>query len=138
MIDFNKFQKSLLQLQRQFNNYQHLAGRTELTNLDKEAVVESVIQRFETCYDCLWKLLKRYLIEECGVAEVPNSPKPIFRLANENQLLAAPIESWLLYADARVATTHDYSGEKAQQSLLLMPDFIHNATDLYQRMQVKK
>ena len=51
-----------------------------LPELIREAIAESVIQRFETCYDCLWKVLKRYLIEKLGLAEVPNSPNPIFRL----------------------------------------------------------
>ena len=45
-------------------------------NCSEKAVAESVIQRFETCYDCLWKVLKRYLVEELGVANAPNSPSP--------------------------------------------------------------
>jgi hypothetical protein len=39
-------------------------GPSGLTGLDREAIGESVIQRFETCYDTLWKTLKRYLTEE--------------------------------------------------------------------------
>ena len=132
MIDYEKFRMSLKRLEEQHENYRTL--ETSLPGLIQEAVAESVIQRFETCYDCLWKVLKRYLIYELGIADTPNSPKPIFRLANENNLFAESIEVWLSYADARVDTTHDYDGEKAKACLAIMPDFIDDAVGLYQTM----
>ena len=132
-MDFDKFQKSLKHLELQYQNYQNLEERSELGTLDQEAIKESVIQRFETCYDTLWKHLKRYLTEELGLAEVPNSPKPVFRLANENQLLR-DLDSWLNYANARVDTSHDYSSEKADASLELMEEFVDDAIGLYQTL----
>ncbi|GHV87624.1 hypothetical protein AGMMS50255_9200 [Spirochaetia bacterium] len=60
MIAYDKFEKSLKHLVLQYQNYTGLEHRAELGELDREAVAESVIQRFEVCYDCLWKLLKRY------------------------------------------------------------------------------
>ncbi len=132
-MDFDKFQKSLKHLELQYQNYQGLEERSELGTLDQEAIKESVIQRFETCYDTLWKHLKRYLVEELGLPEVPNSPKPVFRLANENRLLR-DIDSWLRYANARVNTAHDYSPEKADASLELMEEFIGDAIGLYQTL----
>ncbi len=132
MIDYSKFRSSLKRLEEQHDNYQTLDDSEP--GLILEGIAESVIQRFETCYDCLWKVLKRYLIEELGVAESPNSPKPVFRLANENQLLPSPVEQWLRYADARTDTSHDYDGEKAQAFLALVPVFIDDAIRLYKRM----
>ena len=132
MVDYDKFRMSLKRLEEQHENFRKLD--TSLPGLIQEAVAESVIQRFETCYDCLWKVLKRYLIYELGIADAPNSPKPIFRLANENNLFAVSIELWLRYADARVDTTHDYDGEKAKACLAIMPDFIDDAIGLYQAM----
>ena len=111
--------------------------RPELTTLDREGIAESVIQRFEICYDTLWKDLKRYLIEEIGLAEVPNSPKPILKLAGQNDLLASPVEKWLEYADARTSTSHDYSGEKAASALSIVRSFIDDAIGLYQTMSGK-
>lgn len=137
MIDYDKFSKALKQLELQFANFQSAQHREELTGLDREGIAESVIQRFETCYDCLWKHLKRYLTETLGVPEVPNSPKPIFRLANENKLFASSLDQWLRYADARIDTSHDYSGEKAQQCLDLMADFIDDAIGLHQTLTGK-
>ncbi len=132
MIDYDKFQMSLKHLEVQFENYRTLGD--DQPELIQEAVVESVIQRFETCWDCLWKLLKRYLEEEIGLPEVPNGPNPILRLAFENNLLPSPLENWLGYAKARVATSHDYSGEKAQDAIGLMGDFIDDAIGLFQTL----
>ncbi len=134
MIDYDKLQKSLKHLEIQFENHKLAQDRPELTDLDREAIAESVIQRFETCYDTLWKDLKRYLIEEIGLVEIPNSPKPLLKLAGQNDLFAAPVEQWLKYADARTSTAHDYSGEKAAETLFIVEYFIDDAIGLYQTM----
>ena len=73
MIEYDKFRMSLKRLEEQYENYRE--PDDSLSDLTQEAVAESVIQRFETCYDCLWKVLKRYLIEELGIADAPTSPK---------------------------------------------------------------
>ncbi len=132
MIQYDKFSSSLKHLELQFINYQQLPA--DLEEIMQEAVAESVIQRFETCYDCMWKVLKRYLIEELGLPEVPNSPKPIFRIANENSVLPSDITVWLAYADARIGTSHDYSGTKALDALKLMRNFVPDAIKLYETM----
>jgi nucleotidyltransferase substrate binding protein (TIGR01987 family) len=134
MIDYSNFQKALKHLELQFANYRIIQNRPELTDLDRDGIAESVIQRFETCYDTLWKHLKRYLIEEAGLPEVPNSPKPILKLAGQNYLFTSAVGQWLKYADARTSTAHDYSGEKAAETLLIIEDFIRDAIDLYQTM----
>ncbi|WP_026959330.1 nucleotidyltransferase substrate binding protein [Aliagarivorans taiwanensis] len=137
MIDYSKLRQALSHLEKQYHNYQHLDA--SLPSITQEAVAESVIQRFETCWDCLWKVVKRYLNQELGLPEVPNSPKPIMRLAGDNLLLGREqpqqaVEQWLGYAAARIATSHDYSGEKAQQALLLMSSFVPAAIALYEQM----
>ena len=134
MIDYSKFKKSLLQLQKQFANLQSLEQRQGLSPLDQEAIAESVIQRFETCYDCSWKILKRHLNEKLGLPDLPNSPKPIFRIAADNQLLINSDAQWLIYAEARVQTAHDYDGLKAASTLALMPAFLGDAVALYQTL----
>jgi len=45
MIDYDKLNKSLKHLELQFANYQRAEGRPELTELDREGIAESVIQR---------------------------------------------------------------------------------------------
>ena len=132
MIDYDNFRLSLKGLEAQHQNHQE--QDPALPDLTREAIAESVIQRFEICYDCLWKVLKRYMIEELGLAEVPNSPKPIFRLADENDLYSSPLDQWLRYAQARTDTSHDYDCDKAAACLALMPEFIDDAIGLYQTM----
>ena len=132
MIDYDKFRLSLKRLAEQHENHRGLDDA--LPDLMREGIAESVIQRFETCYDCLWKVLRRYLNEGLGIAEPPNSPKPLIRLAHENGLFASPLEQWLEYAEARINTSHDYDGEKAKACLAMMPDFIDDAIGLYQTM----
>lgn len=51
MVEYDNFQMSLGRLEEQYENYQNLDAA--LPQLLQEAVAESVIQRFETCYDCL-------------------------------------------------------------------------------------
>ena len=136
VIDYSNFQKSLKRLELQFANYKRAKDRLELNDLDREGIAESVDRRFETCYDTLWKHLKRYLIEEIGLADVPNSPKPIIKLAGQNDLLSASVEQWLKYADARTSTSHDYSGKKAEGTLLIVGDFINDAINLYKTLAV--
>lgn len=132
MIQYDKFQKSLKNLENQYDNFVNMDEA--LPEITKEAIGESVVQRFEVCYDCMWKVLKRYLAEELGIPDVPNSPKPVFRLAMENDVLPSPVESFIQYADARIGTSHDYSGEKEQEVLQIMNRFIPDAVKLYQIM----
>jgi nucleotidyltransferase substrate binding protein (TIGR01987 family) len=131
MIDYGKSQKAIAHLKAQYDNWHTLDEA--VPQLMQEAVAESVIQRFEVCYDCLWKVLKRYLAEKLGVPDMPNSPKPILRIAYENKLLD-DVDRWLAYANARVDTSHDYSGEKARSALALMGRFVDDATALYELM----
>ena len=131
-IDYEKFRLSLKRLEEQHANFRNpTASRPQL---DEEGVTESVIQRFEICYDCLWKVLRRYLIEVLGISDPLRGPKPIFRMAHQNHLFRASVDQWLLYADRRNDTTHDYDGEKAQAALDVMADFIDDAVGLYQTM----
>ncbi len=132
MIDYSKFKNALLHLQDQYRHLETLDPT--LPDFLQEAMAESVIQRFETTWDCLWKVLKRHLVEEIGLPDVPNGPKPVLRLANENNLLPGDIERWIAHANTRIATSHDYSGEKARKALDVMGQFIVDAIALYRQL----
>ena len=105
-----------------------------LPELVQEGIAESVIQRFEVCYDCMWKVLARYLREELGLVEVPASRKPIFRSAAENELQPSPVEQWMRYAETRIGTSHNYRDEKAKECLDIVGDFIADSRELYTTM----
>lgn len=130
MVDYSKFEASLEHLARQWENHAGAGSRPELSAIDREALAESVVHRFETCYDCLWKVLKHHLAEIRGVPDLPTSPKPILRIAAREGLLPGTVEQWLEYANARVLTAHDYSGEKAAEALALVARFLGDADEL--------
>jgi hypothetical protein len=70
-----------------------------------------------------------------GLPDVPNSPKPILRLANENGILSADISFWLKVADARVTTSHDYSSAKADACIELLPTFLDALEPMVARLE---
>ncbi|WBA79652.1 hypothetical protein [Endozoicomonas sp. GU-1] len=55
-------------------------------------------------------------------------------MLNENRLLPSDVTQWLIYADSRIGTSHDYDGEKAKAALDLMGVFIKDAVALYETM----
>lgn len=129
MVNYEKLQKSLKRLQERYEEYQNLDE--SIPEYMKESVSESVIQRFEICFETLWKTLRRYLVDGLGFGDVPSSPKPVFRMANENDLLEPTVEQWFEYAKARNDTSHDYDGNKLNACLALIPYFIDDAIILY-------
>lgn len=132
MIRYEQFRQALERLERQHLNYRR--ADAALPDITREAIKESVIKRFETCYEVLWRTLRRHLVVDLGNANVPNSPKPVFRIANENDLLPSPVERWLSYANSRVDTAHDYSGEQAENCIGMMSHFIADAIGLYETL----
>ncbi len=131
-IDYTNFRKSLKNLEVQHENMLNLPG--DVPEYMREGMIESVIKRFEICYETLWKVLRRYLIDELGLANVPGSPRPILRMAAENLLLTSGSEQWMRYVDARIDTTHRYSGEQAAQAVGLVRQFIRDAISLHTAM----
>ena len=138
MIDYSKLRAALVNLERQWENLEGSRDRDEISELDLEALQESVIKRFDLALEMSWKLLVKYLVEEVGLADVPNGPKPILRLADGNNLLNGRIEAWLSYVQARNASSHDYSGAKAGQTLAVVSDFLGDAIWLYEKMSREK
>ena len=132
MPEYRNLQKSLKNLETQNENRKNLPS--EQPQYVREALDESVIQRFEVCYDTLLKSLRRYLIDEVRLPSFPPSPRPIFRLAGESEVLDSPVEHWMEYVNLRIGTAHDYSSEKAAAVLERVDDFIADAIGLYQIM----
>lgn len=65
MMDYSKSLLSWKRLEEQNSN--GLRQSPALSELDCEGIAESVMQRFEACYDCMWKVLTKYLIEELAL-----------------------------------------------------------------------
>lgn len=75
---------------------------------------DSVIKRFEICFDLLWKSLKEVLKEKYG-QEIA-SPKKIFRECFTQKLISKnELEETLIMADDRNQTTHTYDNQMAEE-----------------------
>ena len=131
-VDYSLIQRSLKNLEVQHDHLLNLSP--EYPSFVHEGMAESVIQRFETCYDMLWKVLRRHLTDSLDLPDVPNSPRPIFRIADQNNLLAAGGEQWDRYVQTRIDTTHDYDQVKAENAIEIMPEFIADAIRLYTKL----
>lgn len=132
MTSCDRFRLTLTRLQDQHDHYRRLDP--SLPAITREAVVESVIRRFGMCYECMWRSLKRYLMEALGIPDLLYGPKPVFRRAFENYLLEGPPERWFDYAEQRVRTAHGYSPSQAEDCLAVIPDFIEDAIALHETM----
>ena len=135
MFDDTRLRSSLMRLREQHENYRQ--DNPARSRLDREAIAESVVRRFGTCYECLWRALNCYMFESFGNSQIPNSPKLTFQLANEYRLLPTPVEQWLRYAEARVDTSHDCDSSKVRDCLVLVQDFIVDATNLHETISGK-
>ncbi len=129
-MDYSKLEKAIEHLEAQHKNLSYVNSAEDIPPLMREAVQESVIQRFEVCYDTLWKHLRKYLQLTTGLADIPNSPRPVFRIALENNVLQN-IDRWMLYSQARIDTSHDYSEEKKMTTLAVVENFLADAKKLY-------
>ena len=84
------------------------------TELERDAIRDSLVKRFEYTLEMVWKSCKRYLHEEGFAEAATGSPKSIMRLAAEAGIIRSA-ENWIRYIDARQGTSHNYSEEKADR-----------------------
>jgi len=129
--NYKKFKDSLARLEERYNEY--LKEKDSLPKHLVESMKESCIQRFEICFDTSWKHLKKYMEEEHGIVDIANSPNAIFKQAFASKIIE-DAELWIEFNKKRGDTTHDYSGNKADEAFIVIGDFIKEAIDLYETM----
>lgn len=134
-IDYSRLANLLSRLQEQVAHNDALDPN--LPGFVKEAITESIIQRFETCFDSTWNTLKRYLTDEEGILDVPNTPKAVLRFANDAGVLPDNIETWFEYLRARNATAHDYNQEKANATAHTAKGFVNHGIALFETLTNK-
>ena len=97
-------------------------------------IKESVIHRFEICYDSFFKALKKYL-QESAINVDSGSPRAILRKACDMEVMdQEALANWFSYIDLRIGTAHDYSETKAEKALSKMGEFIEDVEDIYKVM----
>ncbi|MFM7469327.1 MAG: HI0074 family nucleotidyltransferase substrate-binding subunit [Vampirovibrionales bacterium] len=131
LLNYHKFQQTLKRLEIRYHEY--LEHQKELPLYLLEAMRESCIQRFEVCFDTLWKHLKKYLETQEGLTDVPGSPNGVFKKAFVAHVIE-DAEPWIYFNQQRCATSHDYNQLKADEAFNVIARFLPEAIKLYERM----
>lgn len=130
-LDLHSLKKAITSLERALIKY------TE--DPEDEFISDSCIQRFEYTYELSHKMLKRYLDmtlpnpEEADELSFPD----LIRTGNEKNLLLSDWSIWREYRKARGTTSHTYDEDKAQDVLMMLPNFLKEAQFLYQKLSEK-
>ncbi|UXR63701.1 nucleotidyltransferase substrate binding protein [Bdellovibrio bacteriovorus] len=88
---------------------------------------DGTIQRFEYCYEIMWKAAQRILKENEVHAE---TPKVVFRELGRLGWIQN-VEDWLEFQKARNETSHEYGLKLALHSYELAKKFLPLAQGLY-------
>lgn len=120
-MDTKQLEDAIVRLKEMLQEYEN---SDKLEPLLKDAVKESLIQRFEYTHEMAWKTAKKFLVEIEGYKS-DIGPNSVIRVCGELELLDA--EKWLEYGTARQSTSHDYSGLKATVTLDAVEDFSRDA-----------
>jgi len=134
-IQADKLQMLIEKLTDQHVNFCRI--HDNLPKLTQQAIAESVVRRFLFCYDCLWNALKCYMKDNLKITDVPNSPKPLFRMAIEYHVLTSSLDRWMKYAQARIEFRSYDDTEITRFCEGLVRCFIDDSNNLYMLMNEK-
>lgn len=105
-----------------------------LYDLFRNAAIKSFELSLETTGKLLRKVLKLYTGNPKSVDQLIFND--LFRHAAKHSLLDdVEVERWLSYRANRNTTAHDYGENFAEQTLVLLPDYLVDLRQLAQRMQ---
>ena len=112
-LDLSKLELALQSFHEAVELFYQRERETEI----RDALRDSVIQRFEYSYELAWKMLQRWLRINASPEEAePASKKDLFRLAARKGLIADP-QHWFTYIEARNASVHTYNATSAEKVL---------------------
>ncbi len=102
-------------------------------DIEHDIYRSAVIKEFEIIIEQVGKLLKKCLKPYFHSSKAVDALyfKDIFREAGNHSILSIDeVERWLKYRDNRNNTSHDYGADLANKTLILMEQFIVDATNL--------
>lgn len=94
---------------------------------------DGTIQRFEYCYELMWKLSQRVLKDNEVTAE---TPKAVFRELGRLDWIDN-VENWIEFQNSRNQTSHEYGKKLAEKSYLLAKEFLPLAQKLFSVLKNK-
>lgn len=111
------------------NNLKQALTIQNPTDLERDGT----IQRFEYCYEIIWKTAQRILKENEVTAE---TPRDVFReLGRMNWI--SNVEDWIEFQKSRNETSHEYGEKFAKKSYALAQTFLPLAEALFQTLKTK-
>jgi nucleotidyltransferase substrate binding protein (TIGR01987 family) len=114
-----------------------LIHKAEKGGIDYEIFRNAVVKGYELTLEVSGKLLRRAIKPFfANPREVDSlSFKDLFRHGAKHGILTAEeVERWFKYRDNRNTTAHDYGEGFAEETLVLMPDFILDVKRLLERL----
>jgi nucleotidyltransferase substrate binding protein (TIGR01987 family) len=114
--------------------------RAEAGSIDQEVFRNAIVKGYELAQETTFKLLKKALkAYGHGGKKLESTPvKEILRLAAVHDLMTLEeVERWFAYRDNRNNTAHDYGEAFAEQTLMLMPDFLADVARLAETLEKK-
>lgn len=110
-----------------------LLKSTDQENIEYDLYRSACIKEFEIILEQSGKLLRKALKPYFHSAKAVDQLvfKDVFRHAVLRDFISSEAcERWLVYRDNRNSTAHDYGINFAEETILLLPQFITDATDL--------
>ena len=112
-LKYEQLQKAYKQLAKIIN----LFLEKKNNNAPEEELIvyqDSLIQRFEICFDLTWKYIKTYLEDMLGI--IAKSPKAVFQESFKQDLFDEnTLRFFLSMVDDRNTTTHVYDEETVRE-----------------------
>lgn len=128
-LNTDYFARCITTLERAYNQLQTLAVDDERYDIYRAACVKEFEIILEQSGKLLKKCLKPYFASSKQADQLMF--KDIFRYAAKHSLLElTEAERWLTYRDNRNETAHDYGAGFANDTLVLLPQFIKDAYHL--------
>ncbi len=98
---------------------------------------DSLIKRFEYCYELTWKYLQKYLMEERGIDDLDKGPKPVFRQAGLISILTKnEVAKCLDMCESRNMTSHIYKDEIADCVAKAIPGYYELMVTIAEKTKV--
>lgn len=107
--------------------------QAEAGSIDQEVFRNAIIKGYELTQETAFKLLKKALkaYGHTGKKLESMTVKDVLRLAATHSLMGLEeVERWFVYRDNRNNTAHDYGAAFAEQTLVLMPAFLQDTSQL--------
>ena len=135
-LDTTYLERCIATLEKAFS----LLKRADEDSTDYDMYRSACVKEFEIILEQSGKLVKKFLKPYFSSSKQVDELffKDIFRHAALHSIISVEAsERWLQYRDNRNTTAHDYGAGFANETILLLPNFIIDAKALVKAIQTK-